>query len=85
MALIGWFGAAASGAADVGTLEPGNGLLEALLGVAVTRIVAGMLAADARHLLLKHSETLEFGFRHVGKWSAPSCSSRLRFGSARKR
>ena len=54
-------------AADIGAFEPGHGLLEALLGVTVARIVAGMLAADARHLLLQHGESLEFGFRHFGQ------------------
>jgi hypothetical protein len=39
-------------AAVIGAFEPGDGLLEALLGVTVSRIIAGMLAADARHLLL---------------------------------
>ena len=84
-ALIGGFSAAASLATNIGAFEPRDGLLEALLGVAVARIVACMLAADARHLLLEQGEALESASVTSARRSALSCSSRLRFGSARKR
>ena len=52
---------------DVRAFQAGNGLLEALGGVAVAGIVACVLVADARDLLLKGGKALELGLAHIGK------------------